>query len=489
MVRTCSSNVQMRDWDPGGPEEVCLKAHPTILRTGGNFMRNSNPISNFSIVLVSIAIVVGPWMFGAWETWWFWPFAVCIFLSGGSFAFRWFDGKHLVREAGWRGSEMLKVAVLGFLVLILYAAVRMLQAEVHTTAERSFLLMLTPFVIALVLGLGASASQLRGLYKVIWVNLVVIGVYGIVNHWACGDRYVLWRAGYENYYRTQRMTGCYFCPDHFSGAMELLLCMALGALGARSVTPRWRLMAAASAVISLYAILMSQSRGGALTVIVVVLAFLGLGLCEWRPRMRWITRGGLAVAAAAALAALVLGNASVVERMRVYPWRHLERDSRYQMSAAAVRAWSETPSTRLFGIGPGMHQNLWFHYAASRDGDRATGTWPRFRNIKTHSHEVHNDWIQLLEEYGVVGFVLFLVAAFALVALLLRDYAAQARARRRADWSDGGGEDFCILLASLLIVVAIAFHSLGDFNLQIPGTNWMFAGILSIGSGLVIRRK
>jgi O-antigen ligase len=136
-----------------------------------------------------------------------------------------------------------------------------------------------------------------------------------------------------------------------------------------------------------------------------------------------------------------------------------------------------------------MHQNLWLHYAASRDGDRAAGIWPRFRNAKTHSYEVHNDWIQLLEEYGVVGFVLFLVAAFALMTLLLRDYAAQARARRRADWSDGGGEDFCILLASLLIVVAIGFHSLGDFNLQIPGTNWMFAGILSIGSGLVIRRK
>jgi O-antigen ligase len=317
----------------------------------------------------------------------------------------------------------------------------------------------------------------------------LIAVYAIVNHQITAGRYVLWREGFRTYYKDGRTTGCYFCPDHFSGAMEILLGIALGVLGARRTGVRGRLAAVLSMILALYGILLSQSRGGALTVIVVVIAFLAIGLCEYRPRTRWLVRAGLAAAVAGAICVAVIAEVAVVKRMRAYPWDRIERDSRYQMAAAALRAWSETPATRVFGIGPGMHQNLWLHYAASNDGDRATGTWPRFRNMRAYSYEVHNDWLQLLEEYGVTGFLLFCVSVGGFVMLLMRGYLSQSRERRRADWSDGGGSDFQFMLASLLAIVAIGFHSLGDFNLQIPGTNWMFAALLSVSAGLVIRSR
>ena len=51
----------------------------------------------------------------------------------------------------------------------------------------------------------------------------------------------------------------------------------------------------------------------------------------------------------------------------------LKDGARYHMISAALRAWRTRP---LFGIGPGMHRNLWPHFAPSPDGDRTRGIWP-----------------------------------------------------------------------------------------------------------------
>ena len=76
------------------------------------------------------------------------------------------------------------------------------------------------------------------------------------------------------------------------------------------------------------------------------------------------------------------------------------------MIGGAIRAWQAAP---VWGVGAGMHQNIWPHVAASGDGDRGKGIWPTLVNDKFHSYEVHSDWIQLLEEYGLVGLILFLI--------------------------------------------------------------------------------
>ena len=39
----------------------------------------------------------------------------------------------------------------------------------------------------------------------------------------------------------------------------------------------------------------------------------------------------------------------------------------------------------------------------STDGDRSAYRWPTFPNNYYHSFEAYNDWVQLLEEYGLIG--------------------------------------------------------------------------------------
>jgi O-antigen ligase len=160
-----------------------------------------------------------------------------------------------------------------------------------------------------------------------------------------------------------------------------------------------------------------------------------------------------------------------VKRFKEYPWTRLEYSDRYQMSAAALRGWFSAP---VFGIGPGMHQNLWPHFAPSPDGDRERGIWPRFPNNRYHSFEAHNDWAQLLEEYGAVGLALFLLAMGTAAGMLYRCWRRRAHAGRLCD------QDWPIL-AALLAGVAMAGHSVGDFNLQIPATTWLLAGLAGVG--------
>ena len=128
-----------------------------------------------------------------------------------------------------------------------------------------------------------------------------------------------------------------------------------------------------------------------------------------------------------------------------------------------------------------MHQNLWPHFAASADGDKDAGIRPTFTNHKFHSYEVHSDWLQLLEEYGILGFILFLMPFFALSATLFLMVHKSGTKRRHERLQRGSPIRHATLLGSALALVCMAFHSLGDFNLQIPAIGWGLGSIIALG--------
>nr|WP_141657388.1 O-antigen ligase family protein [Thiocapsa sp. KS1] len=76
---------------------------------------------------------------------------------------------------------------------------------------------------------------------------------------------------------------------------------------------------------------------------------------------------------------------------------------------------------------------------------------------------LHNDWVQFVLEFGVLGTVPVTVA----LAVWWRRAGPSQLSRLRAGAAGG--------------IAAIALHSLGDFNLQIPGTAfafWLVVGVL-----------
>ncbi|MBN1672246.1 MAG: O-antigen ligase family protein [Kiritimatiellae bacterium] len=438
-----------------------------------------------SFVCCAAVVLVAPWCLAAWEMWWFWPFAVGLFLGLLFFGVRLL----LAAQSGERvftGDRLLALrGVYGFLPFLGYASIRLFQADVLMDAERSFLLFLTPLVLAVQIVFGFTRKQLLLLYLLLLADLLLLGGYGVINHRLTGSEHVLWRDAYESY--AGRASGTYFCPDHFSGIMELGFCLALGIVLARNVKWPRKVMVFPLAAVALGGVYLSKSRGGGLTIGVIVAAALVWGFAQWPWRVQWALRIGVSAGLAVALGVLCVAGGSYIERFRNYPWKDIRKAGRFQYAASALRAWRSAP---WYGIGPGMHQHLWPHFAASEDGDREAGKWPTFPNYHYHLYEVHNDWVQLLEEYGLIGVALFLGAALSVLSTLFTGYYREVRDRIKTDWRRRiRRPHYPMLLGAILACAAMAFHSLGDFNLQMPATVWLLAAIVAIPVAFIVREE
>lgn len=435
-------------------------------------------------LLTALVLLASPWLFGAWEMWWFWPLTAILFAAVLLFALRL-----VLLGCGYPprthvNRRLALMVLLGWAPFIVYMLVRFYQAPVYLDAERSMLLFVTPLVFGAAIAFGFSRRQLEGLFVLILINLLALGVYAIVNWYKTRGEFVMWQPAYPQYILDERASGSYYCPNHFAGVMEFAFLGGLAILITRHRRHVLRGLALALIVVSLWAILLTKSRGAVLTLGAVSVLVLVVGFLQWRPAFRH----GLAVVVIAAtvggsFAAFTL-DIPFVQRFQRYPWRQLEYTSRYQMFSGAIRAWQTAP---VWGIGPGMHRHLWPRFAAGTDGDRATARWPRFPNDTFHSYEVHSDWLQLMEEYGVVGLLLFLVACGATAGLWVEALKREWRRQRAAAWRASGRLDYPVVLTGLLCAAAMAFHSLGDFNLQMPATVWLLAGIVAVGVAFILR--
>ena len=128
---------------------------------------------------------------------------------------------------------------------------------------------------------------------------------------------------------------------------------------------------------------------------------------------------------------------------------------------------------------------MWPEIGPTPDGDRETGRWPSRLNNKFFSYEVHSDWVQLLEEYGALGLILFLFPTGTLWYILYTGYRREVAGRNRNHWHRSGLRYFDFVLGGMLCFVCMAFHSAGDFNLQMPATTWLLSALLTVPVGLV----
>ena len=320
--------------------------------------------------LITLVATAAPWLFGAWETWWFWPFIACIFAAGACFAVRLI----LSVTLGTRRLNLSTVAygaVLAWAPLLVYALIRAIQADVRMDAERSFLLQLTPFLLAAMIATGLPAPRQRALIVIVMVNFLLLAVYGISNHYLTGNARVLWVPGFPQYQEGyHRVTGSYFCPDHFAGLMELPLALSLSLGLVRSTPALARLAALALGGISLWTMIRPPSRGGGIVACIVMIAALWLCTSSWPQQHRKYLRAAGLTGLTLAILIFALFGGHYVKRFKDYPWTALEHSDRFEMSAGALRAWQSAP---WFGVGPGMHPNLWPHFQASMDANRVTG--------------------------------------------------------------------------------------------------------------------
>jgi len=175
-------------------------------------------------------------------------------------------------------------------------------------------------------------------------------------------------------------------------------------------------------------------------------------------RRRWVAIG---MVAAMVLAGFVfLSPDKLIQRFaRFVSTDGLTSEGRTQLLVETIPLIRAYP---VFGCGLGGYETAFSRFKVS--GILATDDF------------VHNDYLQLLAELGLVGFVIGAALTFSVVRIALRGAVKS---------SDPEARHFAVACVGAL--TAIALHSLTDFNLYIPANAMLLAWISGITMSFQLR--
>ncbi len=331
--------------------------------------------------------------------------------------------------------------------LLSLIAIGLLQLLFHTTSypffTRTELLRLAAYTIIFFLA-GQSFRTRRELAQVAWFLIsfaFVVSLFGIIQHFTS--------QGTIYWYRELPLGGDLFGPyvnrNHFAGFIELTAPVGLSLLVFRGVRRDLFPLTGLLTILPISALVLSGSRGG-----IISFAF-GLGILTLLVRSRKSREGPRMIAVGmVALAALALiawiGAGKAIERFSHLPSSDTSLSRRFTMARAASEILRDHP---FFGSGVGTLIVVYPRYETYYDG-------------KVVEH-VHNDYVELLAESGVVGGI----CGLAFLVLLYR----QARKNFQAQQ---GHFSRAIHAAGIVAVSGLLFHSFVDFNLHIPANALLF---------------
>jgi putative inorganic carbon (hco3(-)) transporter len=269
--------------------------------------------------------------------------------------------------------------------------------------------------------------------------------------------------------------GTYANHNHYAGFLEMSLPFAVMYPVAvlRRAHSRWHSSVApalaasgvwALAVLMFAGIILSFSRMGFIATLsslfvmgTLVLATTQLSWVIRSRRRRWV---GVGMVAALVVAGFVF----------LPPERLIQRfaelvSTNGLTSAGRADLWAETiPLIRaypVFGCGLGGYETVFLRFKIS--------------GVLVPDHFAHNDYLQLLAELGLVGFVIGAALAFSVVRMALHGAGKS---------SDPEARYFAVACVGALSTIAL--HSLADFNLYIPANAMLLAWIagmtVAIGS-------
>jgi O-antigen ligase len=258
-----------------------------------------------------------------------------------------------------------------------------------------------------------------------------------------------------------RWIGTYGNPNHYASFLIMASGAAL-ALGCFSKLP-WpaRIILFYVTGMMLIGVMNSGSRGGWIS---AVAATLGLTIFALRNRtVRW----WLPVAGAAGLllAAGILFSLSPEVQDRVADIEDrvhaglFDIDVRVELARDALHIARDHP---VFGTGPGTFTFVHPRYQSSTFAYKAVLT--------------HDDYLNCLDDYGVIGFGLALVFVIAVT----RKWFTPLRSSSR--W-----QDRVVVAAGFAAWSALLVHSLFDFNLHVTANAFMLFALAGLGLGRLSR--
>lgn len=270
-------------------------------------------------------------------------------------------------------------------------------------------------------------------------------------------------------------TGTFVNRNHFAGFLVLCLCLGVGVLVGKLGTPsavdgrsrirdtvRWllsdKMRLRLYLVIMVIALVLTRSRMGNASFFIALLSVGAVGLWWFRSRSRPVL---ILLLSLVVIDVVIIGTWFGVEQVvdRVQQTASVNMDSgemqdkeRLDTDTESLALWREVP---LFGTGGGTFATVF-------------PAWRRADMGAFYDH-AHNDYVEFLVEYGVIGVTLLAsMLVLTLVQCVRRIYDA------RSNYVAG------ICFGVTMGVVAALLHASVDFNLHIPGYSAYFVVLMAL---------
>jgi O-antigen ligase len=406
--------------------------------------------------LVVAALVFAPLAFGAVYAW---TFLVIEVLTIG-IALIW-----LVRLWGGHKPKLLwpplAWAVAAF---VLYAVGRYFTADIEYVARLELLRVLVyAFMFLAVLSNLYSQEDSETIAYTLTAVAALASSYAVaqfVRHsnqvWDLTSPYV------------GRASGTYVNPDHFAGFLELVLPLPLALLLAGRIEMTTRVLLAYATLTILGGLAVTFSRGGWVAAASGVFLLLGFLLCHRNHRLRALVVLLLLLGGGGYFTVRVLSNSLTYMRRVAKPDDKgpsvVDTESRLQMWTAAVHMWRDHP---WWGVGPGHFDSRFREY--------------RPEGFQQRPDHVHQDYLELLADWGVAGGTIVLVGLGVFVVGVRRTWPHIRR--QENDFGSGLSTRYAFFLGGVSGLFALAVHSLVDFNLHVAANALVGVVLLGLVAG------
>jgi O-antigen ligase len=339
--------------------------------------------------------------------------------------------------------------LLGFIAI--GGAQLLLRRSAYPYLTRVNLLLLAAYAILFFLTTQVFRDR-RDLARLAWFLAALcfaVSLFGIAQHFT-SEGTIYW-------FRKLTVGGAVFGPyvnrNHFAGFVEMTLPFPLALMIFRGMRRDIFPLATLLSVVPIGALILSGSRAG---VIGFVFELCVLGLLSRARKTRSGKRSvafGLAVFASLAFVAW-LGAGKIIERFSL------------------LRPGEVSIGRRVSMATGGMH--LFFAYPVSGSGlGTLVAVYPKFETLYDGLvvDHLHNDYIELLAELGVIGGLCGLAFLF----FLFRD-------ARRSFEVEQGHFSRAIHAGAIAGIAGLLLHSFVDFNLHIPANAILFLELCAVAT-------
>ncbi|MFZ0827290.1 MAG: O-antigen ligase family protein [Verrucomicrobiia bacterium] len=263
-----------------------------------------------------------------------------------------------------------------------------------------------------------------------------------------------------------RASGTYISPNNLAGFLEMLLPLVVACILVARLKPITRILLGYAALVLLAGMAVTFSRGGWVAVIVALLALLGSLIFHRNHRLPALLL--LVVLAAGGTVFVTQYLSKTVSYMR-----RVETSATGGLPDFSVRRDLWTAAEQMWrdhfwwGVGPAHYDYRFREY--------------RPESIQLSPDRAHNDYLNLLADWGVAGGIIVLAGAGVFGAGLRRTWKHVCPSEN--DFGRGMSNRFALFLGAATGLLALAVHSVVDFNLHIPANAILGVTLLALLSG------